>query len=178
MSNTSENRKKLKAFFEEEYQELTSYVSAKLRASINRNAEDIVQDVALKLFSGAEGYSPINNVASFVYRSMKNKVIDIMRKGKEDVNNSEFEDEYKLNEFVDLLYGVSDNSYSDELKLELKESILGLKPAYRDIILAIDFEGYTYKEISEETNIPIGTLMSHRHRAMAFLVKSMKTKKK
>ncbi len=74
-------------------------------------------------------------------------------------------------------YDKPDNSYSEQMKDELKKTILSLKPYYRDIIIAIDFEGYTYREISLETGIPEGTLMSRRHRAISLLYKKFETKK-
>src|SRR5690606_39344026 len=138
MASDRENNKKLKEFFSQEYYSLTAYVNSKIRASVNRDAEDIIQDVALKLFSGAERYSPINNVAGFVYHSIKNKIIDVMRKKKG--TRSENEDEDKLNEYAELFYGNSDNSYSEQLKDELKSTILNLKEPYRDIIIVVDFE--------------------------------------
>jgi len=176
MTTESDNNKKLKAFFGTEYSSLKRYVNSNIKESINRDAEDIIQDVALKLFSGADRYSPINNVASFVYRSVKNKIIDLMRSNK-PTTSSEHENELKLIEFSEMLYGTSDNNYSEQMKDELKQHIMGLKPHYRDIIIAIDFEGYTYREISEESNVPEGTLMSRRHRAIALLHKTLKTKK-
>ncbi len=75
------------------------------------------------------------------------------------------------------LLDTTDNDYPEELKDELKKTILRLKPDYRDIIIAIDFENYTYKEIALETGTPIGTLMSRRHRAISLLYKQLKQKK-
>ncbi|MCX2681615.1 RNA polymerase sigma factor [Galbibacter sp. EGI 63066] len=176
MTSERENNKKLKEFFSEEYHSLTAYVNSKIRASVNRDAEDIIQDVALKLFSGADRYSPINNVAGFVYRSVKNKIIDVMRQQRKP-DNAVTDYENKLIEFTELFYGKPDNSYSEEIKRELKKNILGLKPNYRDVIRAIDFEGYTYRELSIETGIPEGTLMSRRHRAISMLYKKLESKK-
>lgn len=176
MTSESENNKKLKEFFDKEYHSLKVYVNSKIKASVNRDAEDIIQDVALKLFSGADRYSPINNVAGFVYHSIKNKIIDIMRKKKRVISH-EAVNEAKLIEFTEILYDKPDNSYSEQMKDELKKTILSLKPHYRDIIIAIDFKGYTYNEISLETGIPEGTLMSRRHRAISLLYKKLETKK-
>jgi len=176
MTSESENNKKLKEFFDKEYHSLKAYVNSKIRVSANRDAEDIIQDVALKLFSGADRYSPINNVAGFVYRSIKNKIIDIMR-AKKQILSAEDENEIKLIEFTEIFYDGSDNSYSEQMKDELKKTIMSLKPNYRDIIIAIDFEGYTYKEISLETGIPEGTMMSRRHRAISLLYKKLESKK-
>ena len=144
----SENTKKLKDFFGREYATLRRYVSTNIRDTANRDSEDIIQDVALKLFSGADRYAPINNVAGFVYKSIRNKIIDVLNP--------------------------SDNSYtSDQMILVLKKCIEQLKPAYKDIIIAVDFERYSYRDISIETGISIGTLMSRRHRAIGILYKKI-----
>ncbi len=175
--NQSENSKKLGAFFNEEYSSLKSYVSSNLKASINRDAEDIIQDVALRLFTSADRYSPINNVAGFVYRAMRNKIIDVLRSNKRKTEYYS-QNEDKLNEFAALIYETSSDFYSEQIKEELKNAIISLKPNYKAIIIAIDFEGYTYKEIEQETGIPIGTLMSRRHRAISLLYKNLKSKQK
>lgn len=175
MSSESDNKKKLNDFFGKEYHSLKRYVRSKITTSINRDAEDIIQDVALKLFAGADRYSPINNVTGFVYFAIKNKIIDIMRSSHKRENSDDVQNENKLIEFAELLYNSADYSYPEQMKEDLKKAIFSLKPDYRDIILAIDFEGYTYKEIALETNIPIGTLMSRRHRAIALLHKKIRT---
>ena len=175
MTHQSENNKKLKDFFGEEYQSLKIFVNSRIKATASRDAEDIIQDVALKLFTGADRYSPINNVAGFVYNSIKNKIIDIMRSKKHD-NNYEDSAEAKLQELAEIVYDTADNPYREELNGVLKTAIINLKPDYRDIIIAIDFEGYSYKEISYETGIPKGTLMSRRHRAIGILYKELEEK--
>ena len=166
----SENKQKLKDFFASEYRSLVFFVKSRINDSTNRNAEDIIQDVALKLFTGADRYAPINNVAGFVYRSMKNKIIDIMR------NNKKIESVDQDHEFVDLgeMLSQNANNYTSEKMIEvLKNCIEDLKPEYKEIILAVDFEGFTYKEIAKETGSPIGTLMSRRHRAIGILYKKL-----
>ena len=172
MSLESENSKKLKDFFGKEYQSLKGYVNTRIKDTANRDAEDIVQDVALKLFSGADRYAPINNVAGFVYRSIKNKIIDVLRT-KKQINPVEIDDEF-LN-LSEKLHQGSESKPSEEMSLLLKRNIKNLKPVYRDIIIAVDIEGYSYKEISHETGIPEGTLMSRRHRAIGILFKKLES---
>ena len=175
MASETKNNKELKAFFNEEYHNLKAYVLSKIENDADRDAEDIIQDVALKVFSRKE-VLPINNIAGFVYHSIKNKIIDTIRKRK---SHTHLEDDFenRLSEFVKLFYGDTDNSYPEAMKIELKRAIFNLKPYYRDIILAVDVEGYSYKEISYETGIPIGTLLSRRHRAISELHKKLKIKK-
>jgi RNA polymerase sigma-70 factor (ECF subfamily) len=86
----------------------------------------------------------------------------------------ESHNETKLIEFATLIYETPSDLYPEQMKQELKAAIINLKPNYRDIIIAIDFEGYTYKEIEQETGVPIGTLMSRRHRAISLLYKNLK----
>ncbi|AOW21894.1 RNA polymerase sigma factor [Urechidicola croceus] len=176
MTSESENNKKLNDFFGKEYNSLKSYVNSRIKSSVNRDAEDIIQDVALNLFSRASIYTPINNVAGFVYRSLRNKIVDVLRSNQQPINSDDVK-EARLIEFTELLYDTSDNIYSEQMKDELKKNIMNLKPDYRNIIIAFDFEGYTYKEISFETGIPEGTLMSRRHRAISLLHKKLETKK-
>lgn len=174
MTLESENNKKLKDFFAEEYQSLKSYVNYRIQANVNRDAEDIIQDVALKLFSSADRYSPIQNVAGFVYRSIRNRIIDIMRSPK---RTSAYNDnDIKESESIDTDPNFDEVLYSDELKARLHELVLNLKPDYRDIIIAYDFQGYSYKEISQDTGVSEGTLMSRRHRAIAMLHKQIENK--
>ncbi|WP_103865697.1 RNA polymerase sigma factor [Aquimarina sp. I32.4] len=170
MDLESENSRKLKDFFGREYESLKRYVSTKISDTANRDAEDIIQDVALKLFSGADRYAPINNVAGFVYRSIKNKIIDVMRTTKK---TNSVDTDKDLLELAEALHQSNDSYTSDQMIAVLKTCIQQLKPAYKDIIIAVDFEGYTYREISRETGISIGTLMSRRHRAVGILYKKI-----
>lgn len=174
MTTNKNNEKELKSFFNKEYHNLKAYVHSKIENDVDRDAEDIIQDVALKIFSRKE-VVPINNVAGFVYHSIKNRIIDSMRKKR--LSRAEEDFENQLSDFAEQFYSASENMYSDALKSALKEAIFSLKPPYRDIILTIDVEGYTYREISEETGIPEGTLMSRRHRAISQLYTKLKTQK-
>ena len=175
MASETDNEKQLQAFFDSEYHNLKAYVHSKIENDADRDADDIIQDVALKIFS-RKSILPINNIGGFVYYSIKNKIIDIMRKGKKTTNIDE-DLENQLSGFAEDFYDNSEKAYSDEMKVALKEAIFNLKPHYREIILAIDVEGYSYKEISEETGIPTGTLMSRRHRAISILFKILENKK-
>lgn len=174
MRTEKENKKQLETFFREEYQSMKGYINARIKASTDRDAEDVIQDVALKLFSMTDTNSRINNVAGFVYRSLKNKIIDVMRKRK----NTIFKEETELNtlEFMDLPTDTN-NVYTERMKVDLAKSIGQLKAPYRAIIIAVDMEGYSYKEIAFQTGIPEGTLMSRRHRAIAQLHKQLENKK-
>ena len=109
MVSETDNYNKLKSFFSDEYDALRAYANSRINDAADRNAEDIVQEVALKMFSRADDLSPINNIAGFVYNSIRNKIIDIMRTKKGEIS-IEDEMENRLFEFTELFYGKSDNA--------------------------------------------------------------------
>jgi len=166
----------LNIFFKEEYQSLKGYVRSKINDTVERDAEDIVQDVALKIFSRPADAVPIDNIGGFVYSAIRNRIVDIMRIKEQRIDQNDRVDDL-WQEFAALFYSPDQNSYPEAIKKTLKKAISELKPIYRDIIIAVDFEGYTYREIALETGISPGTLMSRRHRALSILLRKLELKK-
>ena len=175
MSVAENNTNNLSDFFKEEYESLKGYVRSRIENTSDSEAEDIIQDVALRIFSRPSDLLPISNVAGFVYRALSNKVIDVMRTRKEKIRDEAALEE-RWSEFAGLFYESEKEVYSEQLQRKLRQVMLELKPEYRFVILAIDFEGYTYAEVASETGIPPGTLMSRRHRALSVLLKKLNPK--
>ena len=69
-------------FLTSERDRLVGYVRRLIDDTGDRDGEDIVQDVALKLFSRADVLMPIDTLSSYVYQSLRNKVIDYLRRRK------------------------------------------------------------------------------------------------
>ncbi len=126
----------------------------------------------MRIFSRPIDALPIHNIGGFVYNSVRNRITDLLRTKKKRIDNEEELEELWAN-FASIFYDESHREYPEQIKERLKVAIAELKPVYRDIIIAIDFENYSYKEIAEETGIPQGTLMSRRHRAMSLLLKKI-----
>lgn len=162
----------LNDFFRDEYHQLKGYVRSKIDDTADNDAEDIIQEVALRLFSRSEDALPINNIPGFVYHSIKNRIIDVMRTKKEkDYDASRLENEWTA--YSERHFEHNELGFPDLLVNQLRPIVMSLKPDYRDIIIAIDYEGYTYREIAEQTGISQGTLMSRRHRALSQLHKKL-----
>ncbi|MFS4466458.1 RNA polymerase sigma factor [Maribacter sp. 2210JD10-5] len=176
MVSEKQENNNLNEFFKNEYASLKGYVRSKISHTSESDAEDIIQDVALRIFSRPTDALPIRNIGGFVYNAIKNKIIDVMRTKKESVHDEKTL-EQAWTEFTGMFYEGEAENYSKELQEQLKMAIGKLKPVYHDIIIAVDFEGYTYREISQETGIAQGTLMSRRHRAIALLLKYLETDK-
>lgn len=171
MTTKRTNQNLLSDFIREEYQSLKGYVRSRLGDSVDRNAEDVIQDVALRMLSRPEDAIPINNIGGFVYNSLKNRIIDVLRSKNNHASGRQIENELADSVTDEYEYN---SQYSEKMIQKLRPVIMSLKPEYRAIIIAIDFEGYTYREISEKTGISMGTLMSRRHRALAHLNKKLK----
>lgn len=172
MVSDKQQNNNLNNFFKDEYHSLKGYVRSKIEHTTESDAEDIIQDVALKIFSRPSDALPITNIGGFVYNAIKNRIIDVLRTKKERIYNEKHLEKL-WTDFASMFYGEEESPYSEQIKEKLKVAIRELKPAYRDIIIAVDFEGYTYREISEETGISPGTLMSRRHRAISILLKHL-----
>ena len=137
--------------------------------------EDILQDVALNLFTKADLDTPIENLLAYTYRSLKNKIVDRQRRKKHPVL-SHFDDEKNGENY--LLRGIADDTISPEFYAEQEELldsmfdlIEELNPDQQEIIIRTEMEGQTFESLSKEWGIPIGTLLSRKHRAMSRLQK-------
>ncbi|MFH2096005.1 MAG: RNA polymerase sigma factor [Bacteroidota bacterium] len=165
-------------FFQSERGKLRNYVRKFIRESSDRDADDVIQDVALNIFNKVDFSTPVENIAAYVYRSLRNKVIDLLRSKKNIISHDDITDqnfrETLLNEFSDKYFSGADNMYSSDMHKLLADAIDALKPEFRMVIMAIEFEGYSYEELSKETEIPVGTLLSRKHRALAKLYEMLK----
>ena len=177
MSDHSENQKKLSGFFAREYQNLVSFVKSYWIGDAQVDAEDIVQDVVLSLYTKVDFNRPIENMLAYTYRSLRNRVIDRQRKRKDQVLSAYDDDESGENL---LLRTLANEEVTEEEAEEQEENIDRmfelideLRPDQQEILIRTELEGYTFEELSQEWEIPIGTLLSRKHRAMAKLQKLM-----
>jgi RNA polymerase sigma factor (sigma-70 family) len=156
---------KFSQFFQREYFRLVRYVRRLIDDAADRDAEDVVQDVMLSIFDKADVTVPIENLAAYVYQSLRNKVIDIFRK-KEDV--------------MSLSDVITDVRYDTEREVERKElmdfvfrAIDSLETVQREVLIATELEGWSFRELSEKWEIPIGTLLARKSRALQHIRKKL-----
>jgi RNA polymerase sigma factor (sigma-70 family) len=174
-------RAAIREFFVKEYNKLVNYVHGYLNElSYSVDAEDIIQDVALNIYSKADINAPIENLAAYAYRSIKNKIIDIRRRKRESMSIEDFnnkKNENILSETVSV--DEEEDFYKDENVYEkMMEAIDKLKSQERDIIIETEFNGRSFNELSIEWNTPVGTLLARKHRALSKLQKILQNEKK
>lgn len=153
-------------FFQREYGRLVRFVRRSIDDAADRDAEDVVMDVLLKLFEAADVSLPIENLSAYVYRSLRNKVVDIFRKRRSPET---------LYELISRSEGErADEKLEKEKMLDkLFEAMEKLSEDQRAVLVATDFEGRTYGDLSRDWDVPVGTLLARKSRALQKMRKEL-----
>ena len=158
-------------FFQLERRRLIGYVRRWIEDTAERDAEDIVQDVVFNVFNTADVTAPIENLAAYVYQALRNRTIDLIRKKRSNIMSLDTEVNNETN--LSLSDLILDSRYRADKELEKKElrrhlfqAIDSLNDRDRAIILETEFSGRSYRELSEQWKVPIGTLLARKSRAL------------
>jgi len=142
------------------------------RVTNEADAEDILQDVFYQLLGNKE---PIDQVASWLFTVARNKIIDSKRKKlplSTDFLFSNTEDD-EMGEWMNILLDDSSNPetvYLRNLFQEtLKEALNELPEDQKQAFVLNELDGIPFKQISDETRIPINTLISRKRYAVLYL---------
>ncbi len=154
--------------------------SLALRMTHNQlDAEDLVQETAMKAFRYFYRFDRGTNFRAWVYRILTNNFINNYRRKKKAPTQVELEDVgFKLDEegagFWEKLDDRSNGfDYADLFDDEINHAIDRLPDEYKIVVLLSDVESLSYKEIAEIISHPIGTVMSRLHRGRKMLQKSL-----
>ena len=145
------------------------------------DAEDILQDVFYQFIAGFEDIVMIDRISNWLFKSARNKIIDKSRKKKPEnfskIETRYDEDENEIFSFADLLpsldFSPEDLFLQDEFKEKLKEALDELPVEQKDIFVMNEFDGLSFKEISEITGLNVNTLLSRKHYAVSQLRKKL-----
>jgi RNA polymerase sigma-70 factor (ECF subfamily) len=175
-------KKSLDRFFRNEYGKLVNFVSKNLEDRFfETSPEDIIQDVMLGLIDRLDLDAQIGNLTAYIYRSLKNRMIDNRKKKQRNVSIESFTNRkngnYLLNMVTDETLA-EEKDYPDVEPEMLQQAISQLRPDEQAVIIATEFENQTYEELAEEWDVPLGTLLSRKHRALSKLYKILLNNKK
>jgi RNA polymerase sigma factor (sigma-70 family) len=165
-------------FLKKENRKLIGYINNYLDDRLAEiEAEDVLQEVALNLYSKADISGQVGNIAAYIYRAVRNKIIDLYRKKRYTVSMENFNNHKDENMLLNTAKIAEDEEpliYDNEiLQQKLLQAIEKLNPAERELIRKTDYENYTFQELAAEWNIPIGTLLARKHRALGKLRKML-----
>lgn len=142
------------------------------RVSNQADAEDILQDVFFQL---ADNTGPIDQVASWLFTVARNKITDGKRKHKpgliEDIFASSGDEESA--NWTDFLFEADDDPEKAYLRgvfwEVLYESLDELPEEQKQVFVLHELEGYSFKEIAEQTGELVNTLISRKRYAVLYL---------
>jgi RNA polymerase sigma factor (sigma-70 family) len=123
--------------------------------SDSEKASDLLQETMLKALTHRDKFSQNTNFKAWVYTIMKNTFINEYRR-KVKAKNSLIDPKNDFNSFMGNEYPSPESSYQSG---EINKSISQLTEDYR-IPFTMFLEGYKYKEIADELDLPLGTVKS------------------
>lgn len=142
------------------------------------DAEDLTIEAFGKAFKNIDQYAPNYAFSTWLFKIATNNCIDFIRKKKANtISLDQGDDDDEKGGSTDIMAPVLDpeETLIKEQKLKLMRSIVSrLKPRYRKLIELRYFHEYSYEEISEELELPIGTVKAQLFRARELLFNILK----
>ena len=139
------------------------------------DAEDILQDVFYRLVEANRLLMPIEHITGWLFRVARNRITDLFRR-KEPENFSDLavvDEEGEFADFEDLLPSPDagpEALYARQVLLdELERALDGLPDEQREVFVAHEFEGRSFKEIADETGVNMNTLLARKRYAVMHL---------
>jgi RNA polymerase sigma factor (sigma-70 family) len=142
------------------------------------DAEDILQDVFHEFVQAYRLPAPIEQASAWLFRAARNRIIDRFRKKKEqpltDLSRPESEDDDSSDYRLDLALPAHDAGpealYARALLLEsLQEALDELPPNQREVFIAHELEGRSFKDMAMESGVALNTLLARKRYAVLHL---------
>jgi RNA polymerase sigma factor (sigma-70 family) len=126
------------------------------------DAEDAVQDAMVAVLSAPHLLSVIENVGGWLYTLVRRRCVDILR--REDIRRSGQGGD--LEALFDEVLDAREQLERQELVTAIADAVKHLDEPLRFALVNNELEGKTFKEMSAQTGIPMGTLMARKQRAL------------
>jgi len=149
---------RLTDFFSKEYHRLVAFVRKRIDDAADRDAEDIVMDVMLGLFEKANVSRPVEDLSAYVFQSLRNRIVDLFRTRKNRVALSDVLQDSRCDTLGEL--------EKKDLREKIYNSINNLNEKQRAVVIATEFEGISFRALSKQWGIPMGTLLARKSRAI------------
>lgn len=134
------------------------------------DAEDLVQETFAKAFSGFRSYRQGTNLRAWLFRILRNTFINSYRKAQRQPNSESAED-LSDDQLLDIEQRKAGGIRSAEFEVlekmgdeEVSQALAALPEEFRTAVILADVEGFSYKEIADIMDTPVGTVMSRVHR--------------
>ncbi|WP_255412240.1 RNA polymerase sigma factor [Aquimarina algiphila] len=146
--------------YEMYYNELCAYVFSLSRDK--QQAEDIVQNVMLKIWKNKEKLNINTSIKSYLYKSCYYELIDSYKKNKKELNYIERVQKEALDFFIE-----EDNDFINNRIRCVNIEIEKLPPKCKEIFVLNKVQGFKYKEVAEQLGISVKTVEAQMSKAMS-----------
>ena len=142
------------------------------------DAEDVLQDVFSELVEAYRVMKPAEEMTAWLFRVTRNRITDLFRRRKAVSLNDPVSDEDDARTLEDLLPSPDagpDAEFARGVMIDAMEDALEeLPPNQREVFVAHELEGRSFKEISEATGVGVNTLLSRKRYAVLYLRERLK----
>ncbi|MBY0495058.1 MAG: sigma-70 family RNA polymerase sigma factor [Cyanobacteria bacterium] len=163
---TREQERRVADVVDREQSRLRNFI--RRRVADPRDVEDILQDVFAELVEANQLLMPIDHLTGWLFRVARNRIIDLFRRKKPD----RFDDESEA--LLPSAEAGPDAAYARSVLLdELEHAIGELPQEQRDVFIAHEIDGESFREISVRTGVNVNTLLSRKRYAVMQLRRSL-----
>ncbi|MDZ7806079.1 MAG: sigma-70 family RNA polymerase sigma factor [Gracilimonas sp.] len=171
---TRDEKQKQKDFDEEIIPHMDALYNFALRLTTDPNdAEDLVQDTIVKAYRFFSSYEKGTNAKAWMFRILKNSFINNYRKTSKKPSQVDYDEVSSYYESIRAerteTSDLENLMFREMMDDDLSNALTRLPEDFRTVVLLCDVEGYTYEEIANMLDVPIGTIRSRLHRGRNLL---------
>ena len=146
------------------------------RVADREDAEDVLQDVFYELVEAYRLMKPVERVTAWLFRVARNRITDLFRRKRREALRSEpaaITENGETLQLEDLLPSPDagpEAAYAQSVLLEELDAALDELPEeQREVFVAHELMGYSFKELAAQTGVSVNTLLSRKHYAVVYL---------
>jgi RNA polymerase sigma factor (sigma-70 family) len=170
----TEQDQRVSEAIEREQSRLRNFI--RRRVADREDAEDVLQDVFYELVEAYRMMKPVEQVTAWLFRVARNRITDLFRRrSREALRNQPptIAEDGEMLQLEDLLPSPTagpDAAYARSVLLEELDAALDELPdEQREVFIAHELMGYSFKELAAETGVSVNTLLSRKHYAVLHL---------
>src|ERR1700692_3763739 len=159
---------------EREQQRLRNFI--RKRVPDERDVEDILQDAFYELVEAYRLMKPVEQVSAWLFRVVRNRITDLFRKKRPEAmpkvhaTSTDDGEQLLLEDLLPSPDAGPEEVYARNVLLEELEAALDELPEeQREVFIAHELEGYSFKEMAVATGVSVNTLLSRKHYAVLHL---------
>ncbi|HEY6303474.1 MAG TPA: RNA polymerase sigma factor [Terriglobales bacterium] len=170
----AEQDQRISEAIEREQSRLRNFI--RRRVADRDDAEDVLQDVFYELVEAYRMMKPVEQVTAWLFRVARNRIVDLFRKKKREALRDGLAtitadgEMLQLEELLPSPDAGPDAAYARNVLLEeLDAAVDELPDEQREVFIAHELMGYSFKEIASQTSVSVKTLLSRKHYAVLYL---------